>query len=177
VVDLSIPTLYAQHGSVGSIDSFIFKAGVDVKKIIFIMLIIGAGAVYANASGPKADAVAENADFVAGHKAVLAKDWPSAVKALNKALKKSPENADIHNDLGYAYRNLGEMDLSFSHYNQALKINPNHRQAHEYIGEAYLKVDKLDKAVEHLARLEQICGKGCEEYEDLAKSIEAYKKK
>jgi Flp pilus assembly protein TadD len=151
--------------------------GVDVKKIIFIMLFIGAGAVYANASGPKADAVAENADFVAGHKAVLAKDWPSAVKALNKALKKSPENADIHNDLGYAYRNLGEMDLSFSHYNQALKINPNHRQAHEYIGEAYLKVDKLDKAVEHLARLEQICGKGCEEYEDLAKSIEAYKKK
>ena len=79
--------------------------------------------------------------------------------------------------MGYAYRNLGEMDLSFSHYNQALKINPNHRQAHEYIGEAYLKVDKLDKALEHLARLEQICGKGCDDYQDLSKSIEAYKKK
>ena len=169
--------LYAPHGSVGNIDFLIFKMGVDVKKIIFMMLLTCAGAVYANASGPKADAVAENADFVAGHKAVLAKDWPSAVKALNRAVKKSPENADIHNDLGYAYRHLGEMDLSFSHYNQALKINPNHRQAHEYIGEAYLKVDKLDKALEHLARLEQICGKGCDDYQDLAKSIEAYKKK
>ena len=169
--------LYAPHGSVGSIDYLFFILGVNVKKIIFMMLLTCAGAVYANLSGPKADSVAENADFVAGHKAVLAKDWPSAVKALNRAVKKSPENADIHNYLGYAYRNLGEMDLSFSHYNQALKINPNHRQAHEYIGEAYLKVDKLDKALEHLARLEQICGKGCDDYQDLAKSIEAYKKK
>jgi Flp pilus assembly protein TadD len=151
--------------------------GVDVKKIIFMMLLTCVGAVYANGSGPKADAVAENADFVAGHKAVLAKDWSGAVKALNRAVKKSPENADIHNYLGYAYRHLGEMDLSFSHYNQALKINPNHRQVHEYIGEAYLKVGKLDKALEHLARLEQICGKGCDDYQDLAKAIEAYKKK
>lgn len=169
--------LYAPHGSVGSIDYLIFIVGVNVKKFIFMMLLTCAGSVFANVSGPKADAVADNADFVAGHKAVLAKDWPSAVKALNRAVKKSPENADIHNYLGYAYRNLGEMDLSFSHYNQALKINPNHRQAHEYIGEAYLKVDKLDKALEHLARLEQICGKGCDDYQDLAKSIEAYKKK
>jgi tetratricopeptide (TPR) repeat protein len=169
--------LYAPHGSVGSIDYLIFIVGVNVKKVIFMMLLTCAGSVFANVSGPKADAVADNADFVAGHKAVLAKDWPSAVKALNRAVKKSPENADIHNYLGYAYRNLGEMDLSFSHYNQALKINPNHRQAHEYIGEAYLKVDKLDKALEHLARLEQICGKGCDDYQDLAKSIEAYKKK
>lgn len=148
-----------------------------MKKIIFMMLLTCVGAVYANGSEPKADAVAENADFVAGHKAVLAKDWQGAVTALNKAVKKSPENADIHNYLGYAYRNLGEMDLSFSHYNQALKINPNHRQVHEYLGEAYLKVGKLDKALEHLARLEQICGKGCDDYQDLAKSIEAYKKK
>jgi Flp pilus assembly protein TadD len=169
--------LYAPHGRVGSIDYLIFIVGVNVKKIILMMLLTCVGSVFANVSGPKADAVADNADFVAGHKAVLAKDWPSAVKALNRAVKKSPENADIHNYLGYAYRNLGEMDLSFSHYNQALKINPNHRQAHEYIGEAYLKVDKLDKALEHLARLEQICGKGCDDYQDLAKSIEAYKKK
>jgi len=169
--------LYAPHGSVGSIDYLIFKVGVDVKKMFFMMLFICAGVVYANASGPKADAVAENADFVTGHKAVLAKDWPSAVKALNRAVKKSPENADIHNYLGYAYRHLGEMDLSFSHYNQALKINPNHRQVHEYIGEAYLKVGKLDKALEHLARLEQICGKGCDDYQDLAKSIEVFEKK
>ena len=148
-----------------------------MKKIIFVMLLACTGLVCANGAAPKVEAVAENADFVAGHRAVLAKDWQAAVTALNKALKKNPNDADIHNYLGYAYRHLGEMDLSFSHYTQALKINPNHRAVHEYIGEAYLKVGKLDKAMEHLARLEQICGKGCEDYEDLAKAIEAYKKK
>lgn len=148
-----------------------------MKKIIFVMLLTCVGVVYANGTAPKPDAVAENADFIKGHTAVLAKDWQGAVTALNKAVKKSPENADIHNYLGYAYRHLGEMDLSFAHYTQALKINPNHRAVHEYIGEAYLKVDRLDKAMEHLARLEQICGTGCEDYQDLAKAIEAYKKK
>ena len=68
------------------------------------------------------------------------------------------------------------MDLSFSHYNEALRLNPNHREAHEYIGEAYLKIGKPEKAAEHLAKLETICGKNCEEYRDLARAIAAYKK-
>jgi hypothetical protein len=40
-----------------------------------------------------------------------------------------------------------------------LRIDPNHKGAHEYIGQAYLKAGQPDKAAEHLARLEQICGK------------------
>ena len=55
------------------------------------------------------------------------------------------------------------------------QLEPNHRGAHEYVGIAHLKVKNLDKAKEHLARLETICGKTCEEYEDLAKAVAAYK--
>jgi cytochrome c-type biogenesis protein CcmH/NrfG len=130
----------------------------------------------ANSSGAKEEVKEEVADYAVGRRAVKAKDWKAAVTALKKAVKNAPDNADIHNDLGHAYRQLGEMDLSFSHYNEALRLNPNHREAHEYIGEAYLKIGKPDKAAEHLEKLETICGKNCEEYRDLARAIAAYKK-
>ncbi len=118
----------------------------------------------------------ENADFAAGKKAIERKDWKGAVDALNKALQRLPENADLHNLLGYAYRHLNDLDNSFRHYKEALRIDPKHRGAHEYIGQAYLKADQPDKAAEHLAELEKLCGKRCEEYRDLEKAIAKYNK-
>lgn len=118
----------------------------------------------------------EDADFVAGKKAIDRKDWKSAVEALSRVIVRKPENADAHSYLGYAYRHLDALSSSFTHYNEALRLDPNHRGAHEYIGEAYLKAGQPDKAAEHLVRLEQICGKRCEEYQDLAKAISAYAK-
>ncbi len=118
----------------------------------------------------------EDADFAAGKKAVERKDWKGAVDALNKSLQRLPENADLHNLLGYAYRHLNDLDNSFRHYKEALRIDPRHRGAHEYIGQAYLKVNQPDKAAEHLAELEKLCGKSCEEYRDLSKAIANYNK-
>ena len=120
---------------------------------------------------------AEDADFVAGKKSVKSKDWEAAIKSFTKVVSREPDNADAHNYLGYASRNLGKMEESFKHYNTALKLDPKHKGAHEYIGVAYLKVNQPDKAKEHLASLEKICGKKCEEYEDLAKAIAAYQPK
>lgn len=114
-------------------------------------------------------------DFVTGKKAVADKNWQAAVDAFSRAVKSEPRNADIHNYLGYSYRNLNKMELSFKSYNEALRLEPNHRGANEYIGIAYLKTGQLAKAEEHLARLEGICGKSCEEYGDLNKAIAAFK--
>ena len=114
-------------------------------------------------------------DFVQGKKAVADKNWQAAVDAFKRALKSEPRNPDIHNMLGYSYRNLSQMDLSFKHYNEALSLDPDHRGANHYIGIAYLKSNQLEKAKEHLARLEQICGTGCDQYLDLSKAIAAYK--
>ncbi len=118
----------------------------------------------------------EDADFAAGKKAVERKDWKGAVDALNKALQRLPENADLHNLLGYSYRHLNDLDNSFRHYKEALRIDPKHRGAHEYIGQAYLKANQPEKAAEHLAELEKLCGKNCEEYRDLSKAIASYNK-
>lgn len=146
------------------------------KLICALMLTLSMPLALANMTQSQPAANKEDADFVAGKKAIERKDWKTAVDALSKALTRSPESADIHNYLGYAHRHLNDLTSSFAHYKEALRIDPNHRGAHEYIGEAYLKAGQPDKATEHLARLEQICGKRCEEYQDLARSISAYQK-
>jgi len=112
-----------------------------------------------------------SADFNLGADAVKAKDWQQAVYHLEIVAKAEPTNADAQNLLGYAYRNQGKYDLAFRHYGEALKIDPKHRGANEYIGEAYVLTGNKAKAQEHLAALERICGKSCEEYQDLAKAI------
>jgi Flp pilus assembly protein TadD len=113
-----------------------------------------------------------NADAEVAAQALNAGQWQRAIEGFNAALKAEPGNANYENGLGYAYRKLGKMDLSFVHYREALRIDPDLRSAHEYIGEAYLAVGDKAKAREHLARLEVLCkGRGCEEYQDLARAI------
>jgi Flp pilus assembly protein TadD len=115
-------------------------------------------------------------DYAAGKKAIEAKDWSAAIKLLSSAALRDTRNADLQNYLGYAYRNAGQMELAFKHYGRALQLNPRHRGAHEYIGETYLLVNNLAKAEEHLTALQKICLIPCEEYEDLKKKVDAYRK-
>jgi Flp pilus assembly protein TadD len=115
-------------------------------------------------------------DYAAGKKAIEAKDWSAAIKSLSSAALRDTRNADLQNYLGYAYRNAGQMELAFKHYGRALQLNQRHRGAHEYLGEAYLLVNNLAKAEEHLVALQKICLIPCEEYEDLKKKVDAYRK-
>jgi len=115
-------------------------------------------------------------DYAAGKKAIETRNWQVAIKLLNSAALRDTRNADIQNYLGYAHRNSGQMEFAFKHYVRALQLNPRHRGAHEYVGEAYLLVDNLPKAEEHLAALHKICLIPCEEYDDLRKKIEVYRK-
>jgi Flp pilus assembly protein TadD len=116
-------------------------------------------------------------DYAAGKQAIEAKEWSAAIKSLSSAALRDTRNADIQNYLGYAYRNAGQMEFAFKHYGRALQLNPRHRGAHEYVGEAYLIVNNLSKAEEHLAALQEICLLPCEEYEDLKKQIDVYRKR
>ena len=123
------------------------------------------------------DAAARDADYAAGKIAMEKKNWPEVVKRFNQAALRAPDSADLHNYLGFAYRNLGQFELAFRHYERALKLNPRHRGAHEYIGEGYLMVNNLAKAEEHLHALERICLLPCEELDNLKRGIAAYRKK
>ena len=121
------------------------------------------------------EAAALDPDYAAGRRAIEAKEWRAAVKALSAAALRDTRNADIQNYLGYAHRHLGDLPRAFAHYERALKLNPRHRGAHEYAGEAALLAGDLPRAQRHLAALKSICLLPCEELGDLQTAVEAYK--
>ena len=110
-------------------------------------------------------------DYAAGIAALKANNPSAALPRLKQALKRFPDHADVHNELGFAHRRLKQFDEAFQHYRRALEINPQHRGAHEYIGEAYLLVGNRAAAERHLASLRSICLLSCEELRDLEKAI------
>ena len=114
-------------------------------------------------------------DYAAAMAALRAGDAAAALPRFESALKRFPDSADLHNELGFAHRRMRQVEKAFEHYKRALAINPQHRGAHEYIGEAYLMVGNVPAAERHLAALRSICVLSCEELRDLEKAIAAHR--
>ena len=112
-----------------------------------------------------------------GKTALDSKDFTTAVTQFRLAIVADPGNADAHNFLAFSSRKNGDLTTAFAEYKVALKLNPKHRGAHEYLGEYYVQVGKVSLAKTELAKLKVICGVGCEQYLDLAKTIASTKKK
>ena len=148
-----------------------------IRSTLLILLTLAAvasmpaSAVY---NEPAEAAPLRDADYDNGVKAVKAENWPGAIDHLERAAKKYPRSADVQNLLGYANRNNGNLDRSFTHYHRALELDPEHRGAHEYIGEAWLMRGNAGKAREHLGELARLCRSACEEYRDLAHAITVF---
>ncbi|MBI2231994.1 MAG: tetratricopeptide repeat protein [Deltaproteobacteria bacterium] len=152
-------------------------------KSLLVVVVLSLSSVIvqsrAFADMPEPKATPENANIVAGRKAIETKDYKTALGHLTKAVQELPNDADAHSMLGYSYRKVGTFDKSMEHYQRALKIDSNHRSAHEYLGELYLDMNQLPNAEKQLAALKKACpwfGK-CEEFEDLKEAIEKYKAK
>ena len=143
-----------------------------------IVLAFPLAAFSAGGGGDEAppSARSKDADYAAGMAAVKVKDWQQVVDRMGAYTQRQPGDADGWNELGHAYRRLGRMDPAFDAYGKALKIDPKHRGAHEYLGEAYLQVNDLPKAEQELKTLDKLCFMPCEEYSDLKRGIEEYKK-
>jgi cytochrome c-type biogenesis protein CcmH/NrfG len=156
--------------------SSILQTGVAMSLVFCVSAALpagGGGGAGGGSGGTTATPV--DPDFQAGEAAVKRKDWTEAISRMNVVIEREPRNADAWNYLGYAYRQSGDMDKSFSHYERALQINPDHRNAHEYMGEAYLQVGKLAEAEVHLKALDKLCFFPCEQYSELKEKIAQYK--
>ena len=99
------------------------------------------------------------------------KNFSAAFSLLTQADSAYPNNADINNLLGFSSRNLRQYSQSAKYYQKALKINPNHLGALEYQGELFIQTKKIAAAKKNLAKLKQLCGTNCPEYQDLKKAI------
>ena len=99
-----------------------------------------------------------------------------AKQRFNKALKyliiandKNPDQPDILNYLGFAFRKTGDFMMAEVYYSQGLEIDPNHIGINEYLGELYIKTNRIDLAKQ---RLEILKNCTCEEYDELKELIE-----
>ena len=139
-------------------------------------LVYAAVAAAAPSTDPPRSAPA-NPDYARAAELIEAEKFAEALPLLKKAEAAEPDNADVHNYLGYALRKLKRYDAALRHYKIALRIAPKHRGANEYLGELYLVLGDLAKAEERLAVLDKACLFGCEEYTELKDAIAAYKAK
>lgn len=89
------------------------------------------------------------------------------------AVLKTADQSDPHvlNYLGYSYRKSGDLKTAIGYYKTALAIDPNFVLAREYLGEGYVKAGRLDLAKLELEQIGKRCGKGCQEYVELAAVI------
>jgi tetratricopeptide (TPR) repeat protein len=121
--------------------------------------------------------VEPDADYAAGLSALKTDDYARALPHFLNALKRFPDAANLHNELGYTLRKLGRLDKAFEHYKRALAIDPRHRGAHEYIGEAYLMQGDVASAEKHLEALRSICTLPCDEMRDLQAAIDTHRRR
>ena len=101
-----------------------------------------------------------------------AKDYAGALAEL-RDLAEDHQQADVYNLMGFTLRKTGDFKTSLTYYTKALELQPDHKGAHEYLGELYVETGDMPKAKEQLAELTKLCPSGCEELDDLSKSIAA----
>lgn len=69
-----------------------------------------------------------------------------ALPALQKAAALLPEDAEAHNNLGNALKDMGQLQQAVVSYRRALKINPGYVLAHNNLGAALQEIGQLDDA-------------------------------
>jgi len=104
---------------------------------------------------------------------IKAERYAAAIADLDQLVALGADHADIYNLLGFSLRKSGDLAKASVNYEKALKLDPDHLGALEYQGELFVMTRELEKARRNLAKLVRLCPAGCEEREDLEKSIAA----
>ncbi|HET6368806.1 MAG TPA: tetratricopeptide repeat protein [Pseudomonadales bacterium] len=105
-------------------------------------------------------------EYGKGVRAKRAKEWSVAVASFKKATELKPDFPEAWNELGYAFRNVGNYPDSVKAYDEALRLKPRFPEALEYLGEAYVKMGQVEEARKVLERLKPLDRKRAQELAD-----------
>ncbi len=113
-------------------------------------------------------------DFRSGYKlaydAVYSRQDYTRAIAILSALGHD-DHPDVANLIGFASRKLGRTEDARAWYEKALASDQNHSRTWQYYGMLHLERGDRAKAEQHLARIQLICGQGCEEYTSLRDAL------
>ncbi|UCD83327.1 MAG: tetratricopeptide repeat protein, partial [Deltaproteobacteria bacterium] len=73
--------------------------------------------------------------------------WNDELALWADCVKKSPNKARPHNNLGLAYATKGMYDEAIREYQQALRLEPDYVEAHTNLGNVYAKRGMYDEAI------------------------------
>lgn len=118
-----------------------------------------------------ADAATVDGFYVAAVGLINEHRYDEAIGLLNQALWVAGPHPDVLTYLGFANRKLKKLDRAEDYYRAALAVAPNHRGALEYYGELKIERGNIAGARANLARLDQLCGFGCYEADELRRWI------
>ncbi|MEW6103452.1 MAG: tetratricopeptide repeat protein [bacterium] len=79
-----------------------------------------------------------------------------ALKYYKKAKEWQPFIADIYNNIGILYLNMGRPDLAISEFEQALEIRSEYSRTTEHLIRLYLENNEIDRAIGFLTRLSRV---------------------
>lgn len=69
-----------------------------------------------------------------------------AVKANQKAVELSPEDAEAHSNLGVMLKELGRLEEAEASYTQAIALKPDYAEAHNNLGSTLMEMGRLNEA-------------------------------
>jgi Flp pilus assembly protein TadD len=75
--------------------------------------------------------------------------WQDDFHLWSDAAGRSPDSDIVHNNLGRAYFDMGQMDGAIEHYRVALELNPDHAETHNNLGAALATIGQLERAEGH----------------------------
>lgn len=82
--------------------------------------------------------------------------WKNELSLWLDAVKKEPEGATPHSQLGVAYIEIGDMAKALAQFQIALRINPEYPDAYTNMGLLYYKMNQVDKALEYFHKALQL---------------------
>jgi tetratricopeptide (TPR) repeat protein len=128
-----------------------------VKKTLIGLLAITVAITFFNiqafAAGsspkPASDARPGVSEYNSGVKLMKEGNYNLAEKKFKAAVKKNPNMAEAHNNLGFSLRKQGspKYDEALSHYNRAIELNSDLAEAYMYRGVLYMLMGDEQKAL------------------------------
>lgn len=94
----------------------------------------------------------ERVHLLRGKLAFNARDYLSAARAFEAAIKAKPDSARAHVNLATALGILGDTPGAIKHYTRSLELEPDNGTAHFNLGNLHYQSGEFDKARTHLER-------------------------
>ena len=82
-----------------------------------------------------------------GNALFATQDWAGSVKAFEAAIKVAPKYSQPYNQLGYAYRFLGQMDKAEATFKKYIELIPDDPNPYDSYAELLLKLGRYEESI------------------------------